>query len=251
MPIFKTAVYKTVGDAELTLSYVLPDGSSPSPCPAVLFYFGGGFKNGKVEQFRPQSEYLAERGIAGIAADYRVKSRHGVTPSDCVRDALDAYAWVYGNAAAYGIAADRIAVAGGSAGGYLAGAVALLPGFGGREPVRRPPAVAMFNPLLDTYCGDAALACVPDDERETLNLMDKIRPGLPPMTIFQGEVDQGTPLTAAQRFADGMRAAGNRCDLHVYAGEDHGFFNKGQGTLPDDGCYWDTVRKLHEFLSFV
>jgi len=235
----RTAIYKTVGDAALSLTLYLPD--TPNPCPAVLFFFGGGFKNGKVEQFSPQSEYLAGHGIAGITADYRVKSRHGVAPAECVRDALDAYAWVLANAAGYGIDPNRVAVSGGSAGGYLAGAVAIQ--------TRRPAAAAMFNPLLDTYCGNAAQACIPDEERAELNLMDKIRPGLPPMVIFQGDLDQGTPLSAAQRFADGMKAAGNRCDLHVYAGQGHGFFNQGQGTLPDDGCYWDTLRKLHVFLT--
>jgi acetyl esterase/lipase len=239
----QTAIYKTVGSVELALTFFLP--GEPKPCPAVIFFFGGGFKSGRVEQFWPQSEYLAERGIAGITADYRVKQRHGVTPSECLQDARDAFAWVRTHAAEYGIDPERIAVAGGSAGGYLAAAMIVR-----NEAETVPAAAALFNPLFDTTVGAGMLA-VPDEERASLNLMDKVRPGCPPMAIFTGELDDGTPLATARRFADDMNSAGNRCILHAYPGEDHGFFNKGQGTLPEDGCFWDTLTKAHEFLAEV
>jgi acetyl esterase/lipase len=237
-----SCVYKSVGGTELSLTMYLPGETHPKPCPAVLFFFGGGFKTGTPEQFRPQSEFLAERGIAGITADYRVLSRHGVTPTECLSDALDAAGWVHAHAAEYGIDSARIAVAGGSSGGYLACAVALT--------TRIPAAAALFNPLLDLTEG-AALQAVPDGERGALNLMPKVRQNGPPMVIFQGDADQGTPLPAARRFAAAVESAGGRCTLHVYPGEDHGFFNKGKGTLPGDGCFWDTLRKMYDFLTEV
>ena len=41
-----------------------------------------------------------------------------------------------------------------------------------------------------------------------------------------------------------MAAAGARCELHAYAGEDHGFFNYGRGD-----AFFDTLRAADEFLA--
>ena len=46
----------------------------------IVFFFGGGWTNGTIKHFEPQANYLASRGMVAARADYRVKSRHGVTP---------------------------------------------------------------------------------------------------------------------------------------------------------------------------
>ena len=43
-----------------------------------------------------------------------------------------------------------------------------------------------------------------------------------------------------------MKAAGSRCDTHLYEGQPHGFFNHGRG---DGRCYRDTVYKMDKFLA--
>ena len=53
--------YKTIGDIELRLHVF--GASSDSPTPAIVFFFGGGWRNGSINQFVPQSLHLSERGM--------------------------------------------------------------------------------------------------------------------------------------------------------------------------------------------
>jgi hypothetical protein len=69
--------------------------------PAIVFFFGGGWTSGTVKQFEPQAAYLASRGLVAARADYRVKSRHEVTPDACVEDARSAVRWLRQNAEKY------------------------------------------------------------------------------------------------------------------------------------------------------
>jgi len=96
---------------------------------AVVFFFGGGWREGNPAQFVKHCEYLSAREMVAIVADYRVKSRHAVPAKDCVSDAKSAIRWVRENASEFGIDNNRIAAGGGSAGGYLAAACATLPKF--------------------------------------------------------------------------------------------------------------------------
>src|SRR5205823_3485066 len=97
-----------------------PDWKKEDKRPVIVFFFGGGWTQGKVEQFEPQAAYLAGRGLVAARADYRVNSRHGVTPDACVEDAKSAVRWLRLNAAMLGIDPERVVAAGGSAGGHIA-----------------------------------------------------------------------------------------------------------------------------------
>src|SRR5688572_17645685 len=77
----KAFSYKKTKQAELAMHVHFPPGwQKDDKRPAVVFFFGGGWTGGKVEQFEPQAAYLASRGMVAARADYRVKSRHDVTP---------------------------------------------------------------------------------------------------------------------------------------------------------------------------
>src|SRR5262249_55498712 len=120
--------------------------------PAIVFFFGGGWTNGSPNQFLPQAEYLAGRGMVAARADYRVKSRHNVTPDKCVEDAKSAVRWLRQNAAKLGIDPDRIAASGGSAGGHLAAAAFTTKGLEAKgEDLKvssRPNLLILYNPAL-------------------------------------------------------------------------------------------------------
>ena len=120
--------------------------------PAIVFFFGGGWTSGKLEQFEPQASHLARRGMVAARADYRVKSRHGVTPKECVEDAKSAVRWMRANAAKLGVDPDRIVAAGGSAGGHIAACTAFSPGLDAEgedaNVSSKPNALVLFNPVL-------------------------------------------------------------------------------------------------------
>jgi len=75
-------IYKQTPQGELAMYVHFPkDWTANDKRPAIVFFFGGGWRTGKVEQFVPQAEYLASRGMVTARADYRVKTRHGTTPA--------------------------------------------------------------------------------------------------------------------------------------------------------------------------
>src|SRR4051794_25900450 len=78
-------VYKTTPQGDLKLHFYLPaDWKASDKRPVVVFFFGGGWKNGSYNQFTPQAEYFASRGLVAASADYRIESVHHTTPDKCV-----------------------------------------------------------------------------------------------------------------------------------------------------------------------
>ena len=128
-PSTQSFVYKKTKQANLEIVVHYPPGWKESDQrSAIVFFFGGGWENGTIKQFESQASHLAGRGMVAARADYRVKSRHGVTPKECVEDAKSAIRWVRQNAAKLGADPNRIVAAGGSAGGHIAACTALTPG---------------------------------------------------------------------------------------------------------------------------
>lgn len=244
MPGASVEVYREVNGIKLN-AYIFtpPDHRASDRRPAVLFFFGGGWKGGSPGQFLPQSLYLAARGMVAIPCDYRVLSRHGVLPQDCLRDAKAAMRWARDNAARLGIDPERIVAGGESAGGHLAAAVGLVPGFEDGAHIEvssRPNALALFNPavVLSAVAGhpgllseekSADIRARTDGRPQEISPYHFVRPGLPPSILFHGTKDEAVPFPTVELFAKAMTGAGNRCELKAYEGQPHGFFNPGRG----------------------
>ena len=231
--------YKTVGDTTLKLWIFAPPAAADAARPAIVFFFGGGWKAGSPQQFEPQCRQLAERGLVAITADYRVASRQGAKPVECLADARSAIRWVRTNAARLGVDPGRIAAAGGSAGGHLAAGTAFVDAFD--EPAEdqgvsaAPNALVLFNPALvlaplpgldPAGFGTRVPADRLGTEPENLSPAHHIKPGGPPTIIFHGDADATVPIPTAEAFAARMRQAGNRCELVTSKGQPHGFFNR-------------------------
>ncbi len=105
------------------LDVYIPRGEWKNNRPAVLFIHGGGFKMGDKAEFRSASVCadLARAGYVVVSCNYilSTKEKPGVWPQN-IADCREAVRWMRQNAGDLGIDPQRIAVAGGSAGGYLA-----------------------------------------------------------------------------------------------------------------------------------
>jgi acetyl esterase/lipase len=249
----KSETYRKVGDTDLKVWIFEPAQKSAKPLPAIVFFFGGGWSGGSPTQFEPHSRHLASRGMIAIVADYRVKTRQDAKPADCVSDAKACVRWVRANAARLGIDPERIAVGGGSAGGHLAASTATLPGLDTAKDDKSvsclPNALVLFNPAtvlapfpgLDLKGFGAGLSkekfgCEPTE----ISPLHHVKKGTPPTIIFHGKSDTTVPYSTVEKFAEVMKAAGNRCELVGYEGQPHGFFNKSK--------YAETLAAADDFL---
>ena len=190
-------IYKKTKQADLELMVHYPsDWKETDKRPAIVFFFGGGWTGGKIEQFEPQANHVASRGMVAVRADYRVKSRHGVTPKECVEDAKSAVRWMRQNAAKLGVDPERIVAAGGSAGGHIAACTAFTPDLDAEDEdakiSSKPNALVLFNPVLRFESIPELMERIGNDEM----LGKAVSPTLhlakdsPPTLIFFGTADR-------------------------------------------------------------
>ncbi len=243
-------VYKTVGEHPLALHVFGPtEAGTEAPYPAIVFFFGGGWVSGNPSQFYAHCHYLATRGMVAIAAEYRIKNRHGSPPSACVEDGKSALRWVRQHARDLGIDPTRLAAGGGSAGGHVAAATALVDGFEatGEDPAIscRPNALVLFNPVFDNGPQGYGYERV-RDYWQAISPLHNIKSGVPPTLVFLGTRDTLIPVDTADAFQKKMHAVGARCELHLYQDQSHGFFNYRNG---ENAIYFQTVTEMDVFLQ--
>ena len=223
-------VYKTVGDTELELHIFKPaDHKATDTRPAIVFFFGGGWNGGTPKQFYEQARFFADKGIVAISADYRVKSKHKVTPMECVADGKSAIRYVRSHAKELGIDPEKIVAAGGSAGGHVAACTGTIEGLDEEtedDSVSSVPnAMMLYNPVLDTGPDGFGSKRFPKETPLVASPVHHIKAGIVPTIVFHGTADKTVPFEQAKRFTKLMTDAGNRCELCAYEGKGHGFFN--------------------------
>lgn len=231
-PPDRTVVFRSTPERELRARIYLPDDWSPADRrPAIVFWCGGAFRGGSADQFLAQARYFASRGLVAVHADYRGTQVDGVPLMRCVEDGRSALRWLRSRAAELGIDPDRIVAAGGSAGGSLA--LLTVPAGAGDAPAEpadvpsRPAALVLFNPAMGVPLLRAVDPPQPGEEHVRAQLRALARPmaGSPPAVMFFGTRDTDY-LAEARAYAEAARAQGDRCDLLLADGQDHGFFNR-------------------------
>jgi len=227
----ETIVYKKVESRELKLLIEKPADWKPgSKFPCMVYFFGGGWVGGAPEQFHKQSAYLATRGMVGVRVEYRtIPSGDKGPPVVCCADAKSAMRYVRGHAAELGIDPDRIAAAGGSAGGHLAAFTTLVNGLDDpKDDLKvscKANALVLFNPVFNNGPGEWGNERVGSRFRE-FSPAHNITKGAPPTIVFLGDKDKLIPVKVVTDFEKEMKKVGSRCDSHFYPGAGHSFFNK-------------------------
>jgi len=227
----------------------LPAGA-PSPAPLVVFYHGGGWVLGTLETHDSTCRALARAsGAAVLSVGYRRAPE--VRFPGPLDDCYEALEWARDHAAALGIDATRLALAGDSAGGNLAAAVAI------RARDRAGPALRhqlLIYPVTDTDFARASylangtgayflslalmqwfwtqyLGTIPQAHVEgatVLRTADLAH--LPPASLIMAEYD---PLRdEGLAYAQALAAAGNDVCCDVAPGMIHGFFSLFEA-IPD------------------
>jgi len=238
-------VYKKVGETELSLTVYYPEGwDANQQRSAIVFFFGGGWVQGTTKQFEPQSKALSSRGMVAICADYRVKSRHGVTPDACVEDAKSAIRWVRQHSTELGIDPNKIVGAGGSAGGHLAACTGICQGFDAAGEdlsiSSRPDLLVLYNPALNLN-EPRVLERLNNDVKmaKAISPTLHLKPDSPSALLLYGTADflisQGT------EFMTKSKELGHDAEIFLAEDQKHGFFNR-------EPWLARTTQRVDEFL---
>ncbi len=236
--------YVTRQGLELTIHVNVSDElpSHAAGRPAVMFFHGGGWRNGVPEQFKPFAQQLTEMGWFTGLVQYRLLGKTASSVQDCVDDALAAWDWLHSQAARFAIDPRRCCCSGGSAGGHLAIMVAVE----SHRTLRPIPAqLLLFNPVVST---DSPRFSEDFKYLPQLNPMRRLTPALPPMTVLHGQNDEIVLLSEVETFTNAVRATGTQIDLHVYPDQTHGFFNLGRAS---EQLYADINQKVASWASRI
>ncbi|OGC76655.1 MAG: hypothetical protein A2Z27_03440 [candidate division Zixibacteria bacterium RBG_16_50_21] len=223
-------IYKKAGNFDLDAHIFLPpDWKRADRRPAIVFFHGGSWHQGKPEWMYPSCQKYASLGLVAIAPEYRLYDRHGTTPLECISDAKSLFRWLRENADELGIDPNKIAAYGFSAGGHLIACAAMLNIL--NEPqedmlVSSAPNLmilssACFDPALDSWFVQQVKKRLTP---ESCSPNHNIRPGLPPALVIHGSEDKMCPYWTAQLFTEKMQEAGNQCELVTLEGAEHFYF---------------------------
>ena len=236
-------LYKSTKQGDLNLYFYRPlDFEKYKTYNCIIFFHGGGWNSGDYKQFERQSMYFASRGMIAISAEYRIKSKHGTTPIQAMEDAKSAIRFLRLNAKSFFINPNRIAAAGGSAGGHLAAVTANIDLFDNvNEDLgisSKPNLLVLYNPVIDFGSRKWFWIDNPSDASPVHN----ISKGSPPTIILTGTKDKIVPVETIMNYKKIMESVGSRCDVILYDGAEHAFFNRGEDFI-------DTVLKSDIFLK--
>jgi len=215
--------------------------SATGNLPAIVYYHGGGWVIANLNTYDPSARALAEQtGAVVVSVAYRQAPEFKFPTAH--NDSFAAYRWVRDNAATLNVNAQRIAVAGESAGGNLAAAVCLMVRDASVPlpvhqllvyPIARydmnTPSYAMYaeakplsKPLMQWFF-DKYLTAATDGASPLISLVNAPNlQGLPPATVINAEID---PLQSeGQEYASKLQAAGVTVTAKTYEGVTHEFF---------------------------
>ena len=247
---------------DLPVRIYIPEGAADAAgqVPVILYFHGGGFIMGSIEDHDPLCGKLADAACAiVIAAEYRLAPEHPFPA--CIEDAVFLAEWASEHAAEYGGDPDRIMAAGDSSGATISAALALLARDG------KAPAIAGLILLYGVF------GCISIEESESARLYgkggyvlpaDAIRKmmqlyipadtdpydprlypgrapdlsGMPPAVIVTAELD---PLRDdGECFARRLKESGCRTELIRMEGMMHGF-----------ALYWQRFSKAKTMLDRI
>jgi acetyl esterase len=242
----------------LLMRIITPLEARAERLPVVVYFHGGGWVLGNIESHESICRAIANvAGAIVVTVDYRLAPEHRFPAA-----ALDAYAatsWVAEHAGEFGGDADRIAVAGDSAGGNLAAVTCLL------AQERKGPRIAfqvLIYPITDYNLQNGSYSRFAEGFFLTRSEMawywekyvpkrdDRNHPhaapcrvddlsGLPPALVVTAEFD--VLRDEGETYACRLQSAGVPVRISRYDGMIHGFvrrypfFDRGKAAIAEIG----------------
>lgn len=264
--VARDIVYASVGSHQLKLDLHLP--TNVRNPPLLVWIHGGGWRAGSRKAVKLIG--LTQHGYAIASISYRF-SEKAIFPAQ-IHDCKAAVRWLRANAEGYGYSADRIAVAGSSAGGHLAllfgvsGGDAELEGQVGenlQQSSRVQVVIDYYGPSDFVLRGrtqperaytdkSGSYALLGGKEGMVAPEMERLASPAtyvskddPPLLVFHGTKDTTVLLDQSQRITELYKAAGLDVQLVVLDGAGHGGKKFTQGENFDHALHFLNKHLKH------
>ncbi|MET8832041.1 alpha/beta hydrolase [Streptomyces sp. NPDC004610] len=273
----------TTNGVETDLQLDLQVPATPGDKPLVVYLTGGGFVTANKTANLGQRTYVADQGYAVASIEYRTTRTSGATYEDGLADVKSAIRYLRAHADEYGIDADKVAVWGQSAGGYLAamaGATNGIKRFDIGENLNQSSSV---QAVVDEF-GASNLAAVADDfdaatkatymapgsfinnyvfgvgstqtvatnpaaNRAANPATYLRRSSSAPVILLQGDQDQIISPSQSLIYLNDLKAKGVEATRYVVQGGNHGDMSfLGD---PDAGQQWSTQKVMDVITGFL
>lgn len=238
-------LYATVGGRSLRLDIHRPAGPAT---PVVVYAHGGGWTGGDRRSEAPARQgLLAVHGVTVVSVDYRL-APDAVFPQQ-LHDLKGAVRWLRANGDRLGLATERLAMWGASAGAYLGSLLALSEGedalegtvggnldrssavqavvhwFGQVDLVASAARSSVEASLLPFHyeadlLGTADPAGLAERARD-FGLLPRVSAQAPPFLIAHGDRDRIVPSSEGLALHDALGRAGARSRFELLAGAGH------------------------------
>jgi acetyl esterase/lipase len=233
-PVYRLSDVPFIGaERKEKLDLYFPNGPKRLDRPAVVFIHGGGFTGGDKAEYRSASVSadLCRAGYVVVSCNYVLgsKSKEGVWPQN-IADCRNAVRWLRAHAKELGVNPDKIAVAGGSAGGYLALMVGLSDDKTGPGGDPAAKVSAKVSAVIDMYGvvnfskhgkGDVAGASAAEQQAYLPEL--QCDPQDPAVLILHGTADATVDIAQSDDMAKALRTAKTSYEYIVVDGAPHTF----------------------------
>jgi alpha-L-fucosidase 2 len=232
-------VYGEAGGETLTMDYYTPQ-SGMAPHPAVVIIHGGGWVRGTSKNPAEAycAQFLAPAGYAVFSINYRLAPKHPYPAA--VADVQRAVRFLRHEYRRWNIDPRRIALLGGSAGGYLSNMAGLIEGKPAgqsadavdRENAAVQAVISLYGPSdfrnqPVTENVRAFLGKLIEEKGEAGALAEAspvmyLRRGAPPFLLIHGDRDRAVPIAQSTHLQMALQDAGVSCDLMIIEHGGHG-----------------------------
>jgi len=230
-------VFGKGGDIDLLLDVHHPPAGVTPKRMAIIHLFGGGFTSGSKNAgyIVNDAKALGRLGYTSISANYRLQGQ-ALWPAQ-IHDTKAAIRWVRANASKIGIDANKIAVAGYSAGGMLSllaagtNGMAEFEGNGGNAGVSSDvqASIGVYPLASSQMAGRLFPTSLSEDERtkamRAASPTTYIGKTFAPTIFIHGTADTTVPMSSSIDFFNKLHEAGVPTALTLIQGAAHAFDN--------------------------